>query len=642
MQSSWWHYSGAFLLGILSGILFLQEPGFGDELTYWLRAFEMHQVGTHTWQTSSFHDLRWPIWGLCWVLQGIFGPGLVSFFGVPCLYLALGAVIAFVMGRVIFASVPLGWAAAIAFLLSPLIDGVVYRPMPDLSEAVFGGCAVLCWLGVMRASRPAIGWFFSLLTGLCLALLFSNRFSGLLMIPVLGVLTLVFYPRRFHWLALSIGFAGVFIVTEAFIYHRITGDWLHSIHANMGARGKKGTDTDPLWYLPFRFFDTLWKGNNISPVCSLLAALGAVMIWKKGNATGRVAVGWFFVLYFAYSCGLQSFNPPKPLVRDADRFLGSLAIPYAILIIGGLSTLWNKLPGLRWDWARKLPERVAAHPVWTGVICFVALSLVSSRPIFKLGYIRPMRAYMEALQPGTKVFTHDSMKGIAYLVGGGAAWKLDWSGGSRIMESQAGFEPVASAADEFWYCRKLAWRTAHDHLEQKKDRSDRALAAYFDVPEKQWSLTEVLIKGDTPDLVFYRRLPQGGSGPEEVRLAAIPEWVSVFPALPAKWESKRRFPPLVVKVPVPERLRGRKVRLDGIMRSNEVEALTALITFYKGDSQQAQYHCKPYFHPQDAKDFFAFEIPLQTDRCEIELWFASKTRRIAVSDLRLLVEAKRN
>ena len=47
-------------------------------------------------QVHSFHDLRWPVWGVCWLLQSIFGPGLLSYYGVPILYLMAGAAVSFV------------------------------------------------------------------------------------------------------------------------------------------------------------------------------------------------------------------------------------------------------------------------------------------------------------------------------------------------------------------------------------------------------------------------------------------------------------------------------------------------------------------------------------------------------------------
>src|SRR5690242_2723323 len=132
------HILGVVLLAVAVWALFLREPGLGDDFTYWNFAFELHERGLEAWSQYSFHNLRWPVWGVSWVLQGIFGPGLFAYYGVPLLYLIAGALLAFTFARMITNSPGAGWTASVAFLFHPLLDTVAYRPMPDLSEAVWG------------------------------------------------------------------------------------------------------------------------------------------------------------------------------------------------------------------------------------------------------------------------------------------------------------------------------------------------------------------------------------------------------------------------------------------------------------------------------------------------------------------------
>src|SRR5687767_9622548 len=103
------------LAAFVLGLCFLQEPGFGDDLTYWSFAFDLHERGLVAWQKGSFHDLRWPVWGVSWVLQAILGPGLIAYYGVPLLYLTLGAVLAFAIGKRLTRSLTVSWACGIAF-----------------------------------------------------------------------------------------------------------------------------------------------------------------------------------------------------------------------------------------------------------------------------------------------------------------------------------------------------------------------------------------------------------------------------------------------------------------------------------------------------------------------------------------------
>jgi len=76
-----------FLLALLAigvSLLFLDEPRFGDDFTYWYHAFNLHERGMDAWSKNSFHQIRWPVWGVCWVLQGIFA---LAGFLVPALFL---------------------------------------------------------------------------------------------------------------------------------------------------------------------------------------------------------------------------------------------------------------------------------------------------------------------------------------------------------------------------------------------------------------------------------------------------------------------------------------------------------------------------------------------------------------------------
>jgi hypothetical protein len=179
------HLLGVALMAFLVGLLFLREPGFGDDLTYWSFAFDLHERGLKAWQVKSFHDLRWPVWGVSWVLQGIFGPGLIAYYGVPLLYLAAGAMLSFVFGRKLAGSIAVGWGCAMAFVFHPLLDSVAYRPMPDLSEGVWGAAVMLAWWGLMHAEGGRRRWLLAVLTGAAVFLAESNRITGVFIIPVI-------------------------------------------------------------------------------------------------------------------------------------------------------------------------------------------------------------------------------------------------------------------------------------------------------------------------------------------------------------------------------------------------------------------------------------------------------------------------
>src|SRR5438067_13770472 len=92
-----WSFHLALLCLVTAGLslLFVQEPGVGDDLTYWTFAYDLHDLGLKAWGPQSFHDLRWPVWGVSWVLQGCGIHGISAYTGVAVFYLMAGAAVAF-------------------------------------------------------------------------------------------------------------------------------------------------------------------------------------------------------------------------------------------------------------------------------------------------------------------------------------------------------------------------------------------------------------------------------------------------------------------------------------------------------------------------------------------------------------------
>ncbi|HYR58779.1 MAG TPA: hypothetical protein VEO95_09130, partial [Chthoniobacteraceae bacterium] len=331
-----WHLLALAAVAVGAGLLFLQEPGFGDDLTYWSFAFDLHEQGLRAWQKFSFHDLRWPVWSACWALQMIFGFGLASFYGEPLLYLAAGAMLAFVFAEKLTGSVAAAWACGIAFLFQPLLDTVCFRPMPDLSECVLGAAIMLAWWTLMNAQSRGAALLSAAALGGAIFVIEANRATGVLIVPLLVLCTLIFFPRRFGWLVAAGAVSAVLYAAECFFYKRLFDDWLHDLTANAGNKAAKGTEFPTPWLIPFRFLDTLWRGNNIAPIYAILAAIGIVPAWRRHGTLGRVVVVWFAGLYLLISCTPQSLSPLRPLVRDADRFLCALAVPMSALAVLGL------------------------------------------------------------------------------------------------------------------------------------------------------------------------------------------------------------------------------------------------------------------------------------------------------------------
>ncbi len=620
------------------GILFLKEPGLGDDFTYWRTAWAVHENGIDGWSPTKFHDLRWPIWGFCWVLQGIFGPGLVSFYGVPFSYLSLGSLVIFILGNRVFDSRAAGWACALTFLFHPLLDTVIFRPMPDLTEGVLIGVAVLCWLGIVENETRRARVLFALGAGLVSAILFANRITGVFVFGVLAAVALVtcwrnprFKPiQALTWLAV-IGVVWLALVcVESLIYQRITGDFLHSLHTNMGAKGRKGTESVPVWTLPFRFLRVVWAKGLLGPTLCILAVIGAVHLCRREGRSGmwgRVITAWAVALYLAYSCSLQSVSPPRPLLRDADRFLCSLSIPLSILSVAGagfLLSFWRIGAG----WIRRNPVPAAC----LAVIFFCA---ATRRSYFNLGYVPQFRAYLQTVPAGTSIFTHDAMRSAAYLSDARKASTLQWNTRSKIFHKNDKLEEMAAASEQFWFCRKLTWLTDRQDIQREKIEEQNELGSFFTKPQLNWSLTRVINIGEVPEFIFYQKRDAAASAPEPIEAQTL---FAEAPAMPFLWEGDGGET-VVKRVKIPEVLRNKPISLELNGSANFVQAIRVQLKFFRDSKFLQTMELRPYFHRRSGIDFHRLQVPEGADTCEVTIRVSPKARKIALEHLLIVPES---
>lgn len=627
-----WHYVLVALLALLISISFLRGPGFGDDLTYWTQAFDMHERGAVSIERYSFHDLRWPVWGVAWVIQGMVGYGMGSFHGVPLFYMTLGALLAFTFGRMLLQSTAAGWAGAIGFVFHPLLDSVCFRPMPDLSEGVLAAVAMLAWWATMNSERKGMTVLWAIVTGLFVFITEANRVTGAFIVPVLIVCTLAFFPRRFGWLLLSGVVAAGCYAGEMVIYHRLFGDWLHHIHANMNNAENKGTEPIPLWTLPFRFMDTLWEGNPLARPYCILALIGIPLAWKRWGKLGKVVVVWFVLLFLEYSCMPQPVWPIRPMVRDADRFLAALAIPFTLLSVVGLWWVIEKVKA-RWNVRLSAPA--------FGAIAVLLMWALTSRERFERGFVPEFHEYLASVKPGTKIFTHEGMRQIAFLCNADAARQLNFVGPNNTVPNKILFrtkklEEAAAQAEEFWYARKIVWLGERKQLERKDLEHLPPLGSYFDTPERDWTLVRLLAKGDSPDLIFFRRRTPTTPAPIELKSTA-PEFAEVMPVLPNEWIREGKERTIRKKWNVPESLRGKLAWLEVVAGSEQVEAFTLRFEFKRGGKDVTEYLLKPYLHPGGGKDFFAFPVPADADTCDLTMKVNAKTKKIHFDSFRTLL-----
>jgi hypothetical protein len=638
----------AILLAFLSigvTLLYLDAPQFSDDFSYWSYGFDIHENGTKDfWSSGSFHQLRWPVWGLCWAGQGIFGPGLVSYYFAPFLFVLLGSVATFSLGWKLFNRIGPAWACGIAFLFHPLLDVNLTRPYPDIFEGIIGAGAVFAWWALMNEERRGRMVLLGTMCGVCLFIAMENRLTGVFFVPLVCCLTVLFFPRRaLRLLPVMLVFA-VLLGAQMWFYQSLYGDSLHFIHANSNAKGKAGTDAIALWKLPFRFLDGLSDGGVLMPLYACFGAFGIWLGWRRHGLLGRVTVAWFVLLYLAYACAPQQLWPYRPMLRDAARFLSSLAIPYSVLAIFGVM---GTIELLRKS-ARFRGFDPGTRPIVTGIVAFALLAVLAAEPIgnrnwFTLDYVQPFRAYMRSLPPGTAVFSHRQMRVLAHLVDGETASKLDWVTKDRwITAATPELNAAAERATEFWYVRKLALMRMNKSTltedEDKKVRKQPQLAPWFEAPERDWQLRLVLARGDTPEIVLHRKRV-ANTAPFEVFTNESPGFRELLPALPFDWKPKSGQKQIEVEWPVPVNLRGRLVRIEAEGSSDKAEPFTVKLEFRTAGRSEKPLMMKPQFFPDGGKTFDSIPVPANAETCKITVRLEKGTDRIRINTFRVIADS---
>lgn len=627
-----------FLGGFFVSWLYQTPPSLGDDLNYWGLAMDLHQRVPGAWDAGSFHDLRWPVWGVCWLLQIPFGFSALSYYMEPMVYLGTGAIVVWLLAREIGASERVAFLAGILFLFHPQLDSVSVRPMPDLSEGFWVAAAFLAWLKLVRSGNTAAKWLLAAAVGLCIAIGQANRITGVFAIPVLVIATLACYPRKLGWLIACGAFASMFVFVEMAIYHAITGDWFHSLHANLGARGRKGTEEIPLWELPFRFLPSLFR-RPADSIFNILAVAGLGVAAFRFGRPGRAIAAFAVVYFLTYSCALQSFSPPRPLVRDGDRFLASLAFPLAILTALAIATLLSLIPAT----VRRIKPIAFLHrrPAAAFLLLAAVLIFLSSRTFRGNNYLHEIAGHLRSIPEGTKVLSHDAMRHVAHLADPAAASRVEWTLRKDLLVPSPDTLHQMNGSDQVWFIRKWIWTGTRKKSEYDVADQIDELAPFLRAPMAGWTAEAAIAKGDVPDFVFLSRrkndAPLREQAPDGrlLRDLLLPEF-----DVPQTWtfEKPPRETIVFPRRPIPSWLRGRTLFIPSSQASNTTEPVRAWLHFYADGREIQKLTIKPYFFPETSEDFHFLSIPADADSMELRVRVSEKAREISLDSFRIFLD----
>jgi hypothetical protein len=496
-----------FLAAAVVAVLHLREPWLGDDLDYWSFAVHFHEPRFGSELDDGFHALRWPVWGVIWLFQHVLPKGLPSYYAEPMFYFALGALaMRLWAARVFGVGNPLVAVAMLVYLYHPLLADVAHRPMPDLSEGVWMAFAMLAWWSAMRAKRVVSALPAVVLGGLFLQLCFANRFTGLIIVPVMALCTLALAPRRWWRMGLMVAAFVFFFALEGLVYQALHGSFWHAIEANASGRGRPGTEPVPLWWFPFRFLPALWEGDVLKVIFMVAALAGAAVLWRRDEArktsavhtvhSGRLCVLWAVLLYLGYSCAIQSVDPPRPLIRDGDRFVASLAWPLGLLTAAGLWAAW-RLVRMRPRLARWLGRH---RKVAVGLVLVVLV--FSNGRKFGYGFSRELGERIAATPPGTRIATHSGMRDLVALTDFEQARRFVWEDVDGWYQQAVCWEEIFARNDELWMQHKEAWLKRRKQLEQEPENTE-FVPVFFASQEMPVLPRQVIAVDARADLYFF-------------------------------------------------------------------------------------------------------------------------------------------
>ena len=497
-----------FLAAFIASFFYAQAPSMGDDIDYYGFALHRHFYRSEFPPSAGFHFLRWPVWGLIWIYQFFGGFGWGSFLFVPFFCLALTCALAFFIGREL-GGAAIGGLTALLVFFHPLMDPLIVRPMPDVVEGVLSGLGFLViWRFLNNSGKHS--FFSSLAYGTGLGILifttWANRPTGLIWVIAVGLLSL------FRWREVWLLWIGALVVAaicfgvEAWIYKNVFGSFWHSLHANLEATGRKGTEPIPFWELPFRFFDTFAFGNILKPPYFLLMLGGCWILWKE-EAKGKWVVGWLILVYLGISCAVQPVFPLRPLVRDGARFLGAVVLPAGILTAFGLQALWQFLIK-RWCF---LTHPFFRNSAVMGLVIFLFSNTTRDR--WNPDFLPELRAWLQQIKPGEVIKTHNNFYEAAFLADAKKAKQLTWSifhRGELVKTPDLLNPSQEDGLKHLLLHRPRVIVTVRKALEEGKVLDSSTLNQDLLSADSRWGLKDVLyrsseeIRGGVPDFFWFQ------------------------------------------------------------------------------------------------------------------------------------------
>ncbi len=220
--------AGWLLLGILALAVVLRLFAFsgyidGDDATYIARAV---QVADGRFDAGLSHwGARLGVFVPAALLFKTFGPGLAWVVAAPFCWSLISAVLAYLVGKVVYGDVRVGLLAALFVAVFPMDIIMATQLYPSMGQAALMTTAFLAFYLAERRNRHILYF----VAGVALGLAYLHHETALYLLLPLGLYVLYVRRWRLGYATAAVGLAAV-VVGESIVFAYYCGDPLHRLH----------------------------------------------------------------------------------------------------------------------------------------------------------------------------------------------------------------------------------------------------------------------------------------------------------------------------------------------------------------------------------------------------------------------------
>jgi 4-amino-4-deoxy-L-arabinose transferase-like glycosyltransferase len=333
---------------------------------------------------------------------------------------ALGIGVVFALGHRLYGRAG-AVIAALLVAVTPLDFAWSTMLAGDILLSALEAAAVLCWLRALDAEEPAARARNWVGAAVSLWLAFHAKVSAVLVAPALAIVALVRWRRLDRTFLAFFVTAALLFGGTALVSHRLTGDFLAPLSAELRYQGLRQPDAPQLhrltpevwWSYPRWLFLRDHLGDLVFSVHGWAAFALALLAWRLRLRAPGLAWLWLLAVFLGMQCNVTRYQGAWVVGFRNLRHAHVFVYPLALVVAGYLARLYDRMPR-------------AAAVVALGLVVYGGWASVTTasrtRPIFRQLReltaelaVRPRRPVLSDFQVGARL-TYANLSETGWVV----------------------------------------------------------------------------------------------------------------------------------------------------------------------------------------------------------------------------------